>query len=331
MEKELLIKYVEGNITEEEILKVVEWLDADESHVREYMALQKIYSVSVFTPKENKNPNLQKTRSKSIFRKFTIEILKIAAVACLVMGVSFLLKQEEKLPEETITWQSFYVPAGQRAEVILPDSTKVWLNAKSKITYPSNFLNGRREVMLDGEAYFDVTHRDKEPFLVKSTRVEIEVYGTEFNVYDYGGSQNPEVSLLEGSIALKTPFLEQSRGDSNHSENFRIKDGKLYLNPNNKVRMEDGKMFVSPISQYDYFDWKKGILSFNYEPVGVIMQKLELYFDVKIIVERKSILENRYRGKFRIDDGVEQVLKVLQLEQKFTYKRDIESNVITIK
>ena len=86
-----------------------------------------------------------------------------------------------------------------------------------------------------------------------------------------------------------------------------------------------------PIQNPDYFKWKEGLICFQDEPISDIMDKLSLYFDVKIQHRNQAFLKERYTGKFRSKDGVEQVLKVLQMEHHFRYVKDNEQNVITIK
>lgn len=314
MDKELLQRYVEGNVTREEVEKVVDWLDRDEANVREFMALHKVHDISLFNQIPTKQVKVKPGKALPL-RKIGYEVLKIAAVFLLVWSIKdFSLPEEvEELP---VTYQTFIVPAGQRAEVILPDSSKVWLNAKTEIVYPTHFgRTGEREIRLNGEAYFDVKHNPEQPFLVKAGNMDIRVLGTEFNVLAYSGVTAPEVALLDGKVeisaeGLLTPYI---------------------MDVNDLARWEDGKLFVTPITWFDYFKWKDGILCFHNEPVRSIMDKLQLYFDVQIDVQRTHLLEYSYTGKFRVDDGVEQVLKVLQLEHRFTYTRDHELNVITIK
>jgi len=240
--------------------------------------------------------------------------LKIAAILLLFWGIQYFFNPKKET-EDLVAYQTFYVPPGQRAELILPDSSKVWLNAKTSITYPTHFENGNREIRLEGEAYFDVKHNKQQPFIVKTEKMEIEVFGTEFNVSAYGNSSDPKVALIEGSVELKSVGIRE----------------KYKMKPSEQVEYKSGKLYVSAISQYDYFKWKDGILSFTNESVESIIEKLQLYFDIRIEVQKRSLLEHRYNGKFRMDDGVEQVLKVLQLEHNFTYTRDREQNIITIK
>lgn len=312
MDKELLQRYVEGNVTPEEVVTVVEWLDGDPDHVREFMALHKLYDISLFNRVDQKQKAVKTKRSIS-FRRIVSEVLKVAAVFLLVWILKDIYNTEEiPLPE---TYQTFIVPAGQRAEIILPDSTHVWLNAKTEIVYPTRFGTGNREVRLNGEAYFDVKHNARQPFIVQTEKMDIQVLGTEFNVLAYAGGHAPQIALLDGSVQLTAQGIS----------------APYIMSSQEQVMLSDGKLYVSPITRFDYFKWKEGILSFQDESVRSIMDKLQLYFDVKIDVQRKKLLEYSYTGKFRVDDGVEQVLKVLQLEHRFTYTRDRELNVITIK
>ncbi|MDR2809297.1 MAG: FecR family protein, partial [Tannerellaceae bacterium] len=220
--------------------------------------------------------------------------------------------EEEEAPP---AFQTLFVPAGQRAELTLPDGSKVWLNAQSSLTYPSRFEEGNRVVKLDGEAYFVVQHREEQAFVVKTKQMDIQVLGTEFSVTAYDGYPTSEVALLKGRVEVKPTYGKQA----------------YVMKANEQARLNGNKLQVYPIRNYDYFKWKEGLICFDNETVEKIVDKLELYFDVTVDVKKKSILNHRYSGKFRTKDGVEQVLKVLQLEQKFVYTKDNEQNIITIK
>ncbi|MDR3260349.1 MAG: FecR domain-containing protein [Tannerella sp.] len=313
MEKKLLQQYVEGNVTAEEIEQVVDWLDASEEHVREFMAVHKLYDISLMNKPAFGTPAILPKRHVHL-RKAAYELLKIAAVFLVIGGGMHLLNRQAP-PETPMAYQTLFVPAGQRAELILPDSTKVWLNAKSQLVYPAHFEKGNREVTLNGEAYFQVTHREKQPFVVKTGQMDIHVLGTEFNVIAYAGQSVSEVALLKGSVHVKAPGIAQG----------------YTLKADENIKFRDGKLHTSPISDYDHFKWREGLICFHNETVGDMIEKLQVYYDIRIEADKASLLKLRYTGKFRTKDGVEQVLKVLQLEHKFTYARDNELNVITIK
>lgn len=312
MDKEVLQRYVEGNVTQEEVDAVVDWLDADEDHVREFMALHKLNDITLL----NQQSSHLIIRKKIFpFRKIGMELAKIAAVLLICLGGMKFFDDSESSPVEPITFQTLIVPAGQRAELILPDSTKVWVNARSKLVYPTSFGNGIRHVELNGEAYFDVKHNELHPFVVKTSRMDIQVLGTEFNVMAYAEVSTFNVALLRGCIELQSPALSN----------------KYRMNEMEQVRLQDGKLIAGKIDDLDYFKWKEGLLCFNNESVESIIDKLRLYYDTSIDVHNKKFLKSRYSGKFRTKDGVEQVLKVLQIEHKFTYTKNNDLNLITIK
>ena len=94
------------------------------------------------------------------------------------------------------------VPAGQRANLTLADGTNVWLNARSEMRYPAVFTGNKREITLDGEAYFEVTHNEDKPFVVQTNKCNVEVLGTKFNVEAYSDSEDFCTSLMEGSVRV---------------------------------------------------------------------------------------------------------------------------------
>ena len=302
MDKEILQRYVEGNVSPEEIIAVVDWLDADENNVREFMALHKLNDISLLNQPDNRADNQKKKRTIS-FRKIGYELAKIAAILILFWGGTKLF-ETNTTEESIVTYQTLYVPTGQRAELILPDSTRVWLNAHSKLIYPVSFGKGNRQVELNGEAYFDVVHNEKQPFIVKTRQMDIQVLGTEFNVTSY--SSDFEVSLLRGCIELSSPSL---------SSTYKVKEKE-------HVKLKDNKLIVNNITDYDYFRWKEGLICFNNESVATIIEKLKLYYDIDIEVYNQKFINSRYTGKFRTKDGIEQVLRVLQIEHKFTYTKN---------
>ena len=313
MDKDILQRYVEGNVSPEEIITVVDWLDADESHVREFMALHKLNDISLLNQPDSKI-DVQKKKKTITFRQIGYELAKIAAILILFWGGTKLY-ETTSVKENVIAYQTLYVPAGQRAELILPDSTHVWLNARSKLVYPISFGKDIRQVELNGEAYFDVIHNEKQTFVVKTPQMDIQVLGTEFNVTAYSSSSDFEVALLRGCIELSSPRL---------SSNYRMKEKE-------HIRLQNNKLISKDISDYDYFRWKEGLICFNNESVATIIEKLKLYYDIDIEVYNQKFINSRYTGKFRTKDGIEQVLRVLQIEHKFTYTKNNDLNLITIK
>lgn len=191
--EQLLQRYIRGKVSEEERLKVVSWLDESPDNMREFLALRKLYDISLWhTDTEQKT--LHKKFIPTI-RRIAIETLKIAAI--FLIGI-FVTKQFVEQKVEDIQIQTIHVPTGQRAELTLADGTHVWLNSRSTLKFPNKFGTNKRNVELNGEGYFSVHHDKKRPFTVQTEKYAIHVLGTEFNVKAYHNSPLFETALLKG-------------------------------------------------------------------------------------------------------------------------------------
>lgn len=309
MNREILQKYISGQATDSEKQIVTEWIQQSDANMREYLSLHKLHDIAIW-----RMETVLREKGKRCFslRTIYIEAAKIAAVIALVLIATDWFGKSEVLVAESL--QSIYVPAGQRAELMLADGTKVWLNARSKLTFPGSFKGDVRNVKLDGEGYFMVAKNEEQPFIVETEKCNVRVLGTEFNVTAYAIDSIWETALLQGSIELLLPGSTKA----------------MKLAPNTMVSLKGAKLEKSSIRDMDYFLWREGLLCFNKTTVRDIIEKLKLCYGVDIVVNNTRILNNRYTGKFRTSDGVEHVLKVLKLNNKFTYIKNEENNVITI-
>ncbi len=314
MEQELLQRYIAGEATETEKQQVTEWLHADEQNLREFMVLRKLYDISLWQePAEKVLLSSEKSEEKPVRKLWIQEVLKVAAIVAVVLAGAYFW-QESKQPQWADALQTIHVPAGQRAELFLADGTKVWLNAETTLTFPAGFTADTRQVKLDGEGYFQVAQDASKPFIVETSKYNVRVLGTEFNVIAYASDPDFETALIEGSVEVFSPLVS----------------GSVILEPHTQVKLVDGKLQKTAIRELDYFLWREGIISFQNASVAHMFEDLERFYGVKIIVNNKDILKNHYTGKFRSKDGIEHVLKVLQLNNKFTYKKDNEKNAIAI-
>lgn len=313
MNPELLQKYIAGNATEAEKQRVTKWIQENPENMREYMAQRKLHDMVLWRTEPVAEENSREKKHFSL-RGVCMEAAKIAAVLAIVLLGTHYWTGKHQVPEDK-TWQSIYVPAGQRAELMLADGTKVWLNSRSTLTFPGSFKGNIRNVKLDGEGYFAVTKNVEQPFIVETNKCNVKVLGTEFNVMAYAADSVWETSLLEGAVEILVP-------GSNNSG--------MRLEPNMMASLKGNRLVKGCIKEVDYFLWREGLLCFNDISVRDMIEKLKLYYGVDIVVNNIRILKNRYTGKFRTKDGVEHVLKVLRLNNKFTYTKDDEMNVITI-
>ena len=178
MNPELLQKYIAGNATEAEKQRVTEWIQENPENMREYMAQRRLHDMALWRTEPVAEENSRERKHFSL-RGVCMEAAKIAAVLAIVLLGTHYWTGKHQVPEDK-TWQSIYVPAGQRAELMLADGTKVWLNSRSTLTFPGSFKGNIRNVKLDGEGYFAVTKNVEQPFIVETNKCNVKVLGTEF-------------------------------------------------------------------------------------------------------------------------------------------------------
>jgi len=317
---EQLQNYFLGKLDEFERTNLLRRLDSDSELKKEFIRLQNIAGLSQLS-KQAENEKVGEEKYAQFIRRLNNEkhrhlllnVFRYAAIAALlIVSTVFVTIKMTKKELPKIAMNSLYVPAGQRARLSLQDGTEVWLNAQSTLTYPSYFAGSERRVQVSGEAFFSVAKDAKKPFIVSTQSMELKVLGTKFNVFSYPNADFLRTSLLEGSVEVKT------------------NNSKIVLKPNEQATLRDGKMQIEKISFQDYFLWRDGLYCFENERLINIIKKLELYYDVTIIVKDPKMFDVAYTGKFRQRDGVEEVLKIIGKIHQFHVTKDTENNIITL-
>lgn len=312
MDKEILHKYFAGTTSVEEEAQIIDWAEASPDNYKEYLKERKLWNALLVN---YGNHEKQTTVSASPAKVVNLwKWASIAASLALIVTVSWMILGTEKGSEGL---QAVLVPAGQRVQLVLEDGTKVWLNSKTKFTYPTSFGSGTREVQLDGEGFFEVSRNEEKPFIVKTQKYNIKVLGTTFNVSAY--SHQPDIfetSLLHGSVDVWSASATE---------------GHVLLRTKEKVSEVNGALKKAPIDNLDRFRWKDGLICLDDVPFANLMKMFSLYYDVQVMIDNPRVLDYRCTGKFRQSDGVEYALKVIQKDLKFSFTRDNESNTITIK
>ena len=303
MDKNLLYKYFEGETTPEEIRRIRMWTKESDENKKEFYQERKLFDSIILLGSQNVSK-----KDKFIFRHENIlhNIIKAAAVILATILVSLFIQHETK-DDEIISMNSITVPAGQRVNLVLSDGTNLWLNSCSTLKYPSKFNRNSRDVVLDGEGYFEVAHDKKIPFIVHTNKCDVQVSGTKFDVNAYRNKDVFETSLMQGSVKVSL------KNDGSHS---------LLLSPGTKAIFENGTLVSKQIDNYDVYRWKEGLICFKNLSFKQIMNEFEKVYDLKIIVNNAEALNFKCTGKFRQADGLDYALKVLQKEVNFKYYRD---------
>lgn len=312
MEKDTLYKFFAGLASDSEKIAIKSWLEEDAANQQVLLKERAFYDAIMLA---DEKPCIEEARPTSGFRILMKRSLKWAAVLLLAFISSYMLLEIQYRTSEAAD-NTVIVPAGQRVNLFLSDGTKVCLNSGSTFTYPSSFTNNIRNVSLDGEAYFEVSANEQKPFVVHTHICDVEVIGTKFNVEAYKDENSFSAALMEGKIKV--------RDNAEPSNTVR-------LNPAHKVNFAQGKMLVSDISDYDVYRWKEGLICFKDLGFVELMKRVEKYYGVKTFIENPSLSEHSFSGKFRVSDGIDNLLRVLQKEVGYTYTYSEDGNVIYIK
>lgn len=313
IDQALLYRFFEGKTSIEEEVKIKDWLEESDHNKSVFFKERKLFDAIVLVGKQEKIPVSGKAFKRPHY--FLREIVKIAAVSAIVLILNYIYHENTKAPIEE-QYQTISVPAGQRINLTLPDGTDVWLNARTTIRYPFSFNKEKRQVFLDGEAYFDVSEDEKKPFVIHTSKYQLEVLGTTFNVEDYSGKDDFETMLFDGSVKIiSNDTIPQL----------------ITLSPTHKAYLENGRLAVKQVDDYSVYRWREGLICFKDESFADIMSDFEKYYGLTIQIDNEQVKKQHYSGKFRQTDGVDYALRVLQKDICFTYKRDDEKGMIYIQ
>ena len=190
-------------------------------------------------------------------------------------------------------------------KVTLPDGTIINLNTCSRLTYPESFSGKSREVFLDGEAYFDVAHDKRHPFIVRAGELKIRVLGTKFNVNASTLVPQITATLIEGSIEAVT-------GKKN-----------ILMKPNQQLKYDtsSGRVSLTELTNASReIRWTQDVWVLSDTPLLDICQRLEQQFNIKIIIMNDELIGKSFTGEFYTNESLESILKTMQISTPFEYE-----------
>jgi len=211
--------------------------------------------------------------------------------------------------EKNSAIQMLNTPNGGQYQIVLSDGTKVWLNAASSLKYPTSFANAKeRNVELLGEAYFEVAHKDKQPFIVKTPTQTVEVLGTQFNINNYNDDGVTITTLVQGSVKVTNESPQQS-----------------ILSPNQQSLLTNKAIKVQEADIKTALAWKNGKIKFKDANIQAIMKQISRWYDID--VEFKGEVPDRiFNGSVSRTSNLSVVLKILAYSDiHFTIEKDQNS------
>jgi transmembrane sensor len=256
---------------------------------------------------------MNKKQSNQIFHQISAKIkrsgkhfrlvLRIAASLLLLIFLGFGTYYSKLFTAQPIA-ETIEVSGDQKQKIVLPDGTQIRLNAGTKISYSSNFANGKiRQVTLSGEAFFEVAKNPEKPFVIDAGQSEVKVLGTVFNVKTRQG--NAVVAVKEGKVSFKGK--QQS-------------DGIILTANEVGVLTKDGTVRKMEQSSQNYFSWFNHFLEFDNMPINQVVDQLKAIFDVDIELTG-SDLKSKYFTAYMKGKSVDEVMNQLALSLEFKLEK----------
>lgn len=306
----ILKNYLLGKCTPKELEELDLWVSASDEHAKWLFDVEKLYH----SGKNNKyaDPVRIRKAEDDLFKRILQEkevrserhrlsIFRYAAaiaILCIIGGFVFYQNNKIKMIQ--------VLASEDVMEIMLPDSSKVWLNKGSVLSYPEIFQNGVRSLSLNGEATFEVTHNPEKPFVVSSENLRTKVLGTIFNFRTNADDNHEEVTLLEGKVEVCN----------------LMDKGRIILKPDQKLVLDkrEGNMGIENVYSPLSTTWHDHLIPFNNMHLKEIASILETIYNVQFIIQGSD--ENAtYTGEVKQAESIEKVLNDLSYTIPFTVKK----------
>ncbi len=343
-----IVNFLAGTESPGDAQKLKEWLDADPAHrdelrqwLRIWDASEMVDDIGQYAPEKAYNQFMSRIKreisSKSIPKESRTEIIfrtvrRIAAVFVISFALGMLTHyyMAKPQPEETAYVENI-VPLGSKSEIKLPDGSMVWLNAGSKLRYPTDYGKTNRDIFLEGEGYFKVAKHAGKPFTVHTALLDVKALGTEFNVKAY-----PEEGIVETTLITGKVSIDKIEKESATDPPVVLVPGQKYsmtvrpeltpeeiLTPDAKATLAIAKPTIkqlAPTVANAEVSWKERNWRIESEELQSLSVKIERRYNVHIQVDDK--LKNyRFSGTIK-DESLEQVLNAMQLTAPILFRVD---------
>ncbi len=299
LSKHIIVRFLDGKLSPEEEKELLSRKTVV-SRMKQQWDSQK-GDVSGFDRQKVLQQIESKIEAPAMPRRRTIRIAMWSAAASILilLGVGYFGFLHNSSPASEVKMLVYETRNKERLQVTLPDSTKVWLNAGSRLECPEVFEPGFRQVKLSGEAYFDVVRRVKQPFYVQTNKLRVSVLGTQFTVSDYQHDTSAETVLISGKVNVNVLSDSIKRA--------------FELSPNEQL-IFDGQQHattIQTVAASQWAEWINGRLYFDNAELGFIINSLEHWYGKKIECSRE--LGALYRLTFTVrNESMEQTVRLMQ-------------------
>jgi len=311
---EIFERYIQNRTNQDEVTRLSLWIKTNQK-ISSWLEQQIISSPSIIDSEvqtrmlrciedeldlKDKTDYEKKNQTRFHLNKW----MRVAAMFILPLltaaAVYFYMPRDESVPTQLVV----AVERGQKANITLPDGSKVWLNSQSKLTYSTNYNIKKRELQLDGEAYFEVAHNPNKPFIVQSNDISVEALGTAFGVKAYNEDKLISSILMKGKVLVTTP------------------DGVTILTPNERIMYDKTthkKVQSTVTNATDFTGWIHNELRFEDESLGDIAKTIQRTYNVEVLFASGVLKNQRYTGTIN-NNSLESVLNIISLTSPISFK-----------
>jgi ferric-dicitrate binding protein FerR (iron transport regulator) len=285
------------------------------SSTKEMPVAEKDEMFSRFKERLQTASNTHRIRLNNLFKYAAIFILGMTITTLSV----YLTERKGWLGSKKEFIQTVVADKGQISKVILPDSSVVWINSGSKITYNSRFAENNRKIQLVGQAFFHAAHNEKIPFVVDVNGFLVKVLGTKFDVNAYSGEKNIRVVLESGRVELHQA--------SDHDFKYTLSPGEMAtFNPENK------KLTIDKVKPELFSSWKEGVLIFRDKPMAEVLDAIQRRYNIDIEVKDANIYKSVFTARIS-NEPLDKVLKSMEFScsVKATIIRDPQKTDSALK
>ncbi len=313
LDEVIMAKFLMGECSEDELYRLNLWLKESGEHAHEFFKMEELYFLgkSDGQTEEGKVEKAEqalfdrlKQEENSYKHKLFFRWMRYAAIFAgvfILLGASYYIYQTQKEEKALVVVSTL----NEVRKVQLPDGTTVWLNKHTVLKYPRQFSGKKRNVYMDGEAYFEVKRDIEKPFTVKSEVMQVRVLGTVFNLKSEKTNKSAVATLIKGEIEVK----------GNHNE------GMVVLSPGQKAEL-NGMAQRLVVKQVDTGteNWYSNEFVFEKADIYTIARTLEKSYGVKIILSPDIDMKKTYSGTLAKKEDVESVLKSIENTIPIKYK-----------
>jgi len=350
MEKmtEIIVRVLKGEASPSDKQTLITWLNESRENKENFNKLESVWNAISIIDKSREfdyekaflkfrkevDLKLKASRKRRLVR-ISDNIIRVAAVAVIILGIGYMISSRSGEPvAPKLAKCEIISPRGSKTQVIMPDSSVVWLNSESKLEYNNEYGIADREVFLEGEGYFQVKTNPDQVFVVNTSGLRIKAHGTTFNVKSYPTDNTVETTLIEGKVDLENITSGRPSTIATLEPNQKVTYFKVTEEADEQER-EDGVIRekaaparikdISPLLSNEEVDvslvtsWTNNMIFFDHETFKKLSVKLERRFGVNIYFLDDDITNLEFTGKFS-DIIIEQVLAALQFASPFYYQ-----------